>query len=86
MTEQYSLHWNQVDLDRHQLHLSKTKTGKPRTIPLNATATEAFNTLKSASTKPTGLVFPSVRTGISLQGPRGWFGTTVEATGIKDFR
>src|ERR1017187_2740923 len=85
MTEEYSLHWNQVDLDRHQLHLSKTKTGKPRIIPLNATATEAFNTLKSASTKPTGLVFPSVRTGMSLQGPRGWFGTAVEAAGIKDF-
>jgi integrase len=83
--EQYSLHWNQVNLDRHQLHLSKTKTGKPRTIPLNATATKAFNSLKSASTKPIGLVFPSVRTGMSLQGPRGWFGTAVEAAGIKDF-
>jgi integrase len=27
MTEQYSLHWNQVNLDRRQLRLSKTKTG-----------------------------------------------------------
>ena len=27
MSEQYGLHWHQVDFERRQLHLSKTKSG-----------------------------------------------------------
>jgi len=38
MGEQYGLHWNQIDFERRQLHLLKTKNGDPRVIPLNSVA------------------------------------------------
>lgn len=82
MTEQYSLRLSQVNLESRQLHLPKTKTHKPRIIPLNETAMEAFSSLKNAATRKSDLVFPSVRTGLSLQGSRGWFGSALEEAGI----
>jgi len=50
MTEQYSLRWSQVNLERRQLHLPKTNPHKPRVISLNDTAMGAFNSLKATST------------------------------------
>ena len=85
MSEQYTLRWSQVSLESRELHLPKTKTGNARIITLNNTAMGAFNSLKAASTVPTDLVFPSIRTGDSLQGSRGWFGSAMEAAAIKDF-
>lgn len=41
MSEQYGLQWGQVDLERRQIHLLKTKNGDPRTIPLNSVALSA---------------------------------------------
>src|ERR1039457_6136824 len=63
MSEQYSLRWDQVDLERRQLHLSKTKTGKARIIPLNETACKALAELRNASSPLSALIFPSIRTG-----------------------
>ena len=40
MSEQYCMRWDQVDFDRRQLHLIRTKNGDSRTIPLNAFARE----------------------------------------------
>lgn len=51
MSEQYGLRGNQVDFERRQIHLPKTKNGGPRTIPLNAVALGALKDLKS-SEKP----------------------------------
>jgi len=83
MTEQYSLRWSQVNLERRQLHLPKTNPHKPRVISLNDTAMGAFNSLKARSTQPSNLVFPSARTGESLQGSRGWFGSALEKAKIE---
>jgi integrase len=49
MGEQYGLLWNQIDFDHRQLHLSRTKNGDPRTIPLNAVVVSA---LKDMQGKP----------------------------------
>jgi integrase len=45
MSEQYWLHWNQVDLERRQLHPSKTKNGDPPVIPLNPVVLAALDQL-----------------------------------------
>lgn len=86
MSEQYGLHWNQIDFERRQLHLPKTKNGDSRTIPLNAISLGALTDLKGSS-KPKGTdpVFPSVRSGDSLQGSRGWFPTALEEAKIDGY-
>jgi site-specific recombinase XerD len=85
MSEQYGLPWKQVDFERHQLHLLKTKNGDQRIIPLNAVALIALHELQGEGTP---LVydsgFPSVRTCASLQGPRGWFSTALEEAKVQE--
>lgn len=86
MSEQYGLHWNQIDFERRQLHLPKTKNGDPRTIPLNAVALGALTDLKGpVKPKGTDPVFPSVRSGESLQGSRGWFPTALAEAKIDGY-
>jgi integrase len=86
MSEQYGLRWTQVDLERRQIHLPRTKNGDPRTIPLNVVAVGALKQLRGAP-KPAGNdpVFPSVRSGDTLQGSRGWFPTALEEAGIEGY-
>lgn len=86
MTEQYGLRWNQVDFERRQLHLLRTKNGDPRILPLNAVAVEALEHLRDRG-KPQGTepVFPSARTGDALQGSRGWFSTAPEEAKIAGY-
>jgi integrase len=86
MSEQYSLCWNQVDWERQQIHLSKTKNGDPRTLPVNVVALCALRELRGR-TRPRGAepVFPSVRTGKALRGPRGWFPAVLEEAKIEAY-
>ncbi len=86
MSEQYGLRWNQVDFDRRQIHLPKTKNGNPRTIPLNAIALTALKQLHGPGRqRGTDPVFPSVHSGNALQGSRGWFPTAIEEAGIEGY-
>jgi integrase len=86
MSEQYGLHWNEIDFERRQIHLPKTKNGDPRTIPLNSIALEALGHLRGESEKPgTAPVFPSLRGSATLQGSRGWFPTALEEAKIKAY-
>jgi integrase len=86
MSEQYSLRWNQVDFDRRQIHLPKTKNGRPRTIPLNAVALAALRQLHGAGKiRGNDPVFPSVRSGDTLQGSRGWFPTALAEAEIEGY-
>jgi integrase len=89
MSEQYGLRWNQVDFERRQIHLPKTKNGDSRTIPLNVVAMGALHALKdendlkgkkqkgAGKAKGTDPVFPSLHSDDSLQGSRGWFPTAL---------
>ena len=65
MSEQYSLKWPQVDFELQQLYLSRTKNGDPRDVPLNGTALQALEQLRSESQGD--FVFPDA------ESPRGWF-------------
>jgi integrase len=86
MSEQYGLRWIQVDFERRQVHLSKTKNGDPRTIPLNAVAIGALEEI-AGHRKPKGTdpVFPSERSDGPLQGSRGWFPTALEEARIESY-
>ena len=85
MTEQYSLKWNQIDLERKQLHLGKTKNGRPRVIPLNSVAISALEELRGDH--PSRVVFPSsIRAPEpSLKGSRGWVDGVVEDARVTDY-
>ena len=91
MSEQYGPRWNQVDLERRQIHLRKTKNGDPRTIPLNAVALGALEDLRGENLKGAGEpkgtdpVFPSLRRNDSLQGSRGWFPTALAEAKIDGY-
>jgi integrase len=86
MTEQYGLRWNQVDFERRQLHLLRTKNGDPRILPLNAVAVEALERLRGRG-KPQGTepAFPSARTGDASLGSRGWFSTALEEAKVAGY-
>ena len=86
MSEQHGLRWHQVNIERRQIHLHQTKNGDPRTLPLNAVAVEALERLRGYG-KPRGTepVFPSARTGDTLQGSRGWFATAQEEAKVAGY-
>jgi site-specific recombinase XerD len=86
-SEQYTLHWRQVDLERRMLHLPKTKNDQPRHIPLNAIAVAAFERLRDRGDgKASYPVFPNGREAAkAVQGARGWFMDAVERDGITDY-
>jgi hypothetical protein len=72
--------------NRPALHLIRTKNGDPRVIPLNSVALAALDQLKGTEDRPaTEPVFPSVRTGDSLQGSRGWFSTALDEAKVLDY-
>lgn len=85
MSEQYGLQWSQIDFERRQIHLPKTKNGDQRTIPLNSVALAALNELhgKNKILRPVP-VFPSAGSGESLQGSRGPFPNALEETKIEE--
>jgi len=57
MSEQYSLNWSQIDFERRQIYLPRTKNGDPRDVPLNGTALSALERLRKESDG--NLVFPN---------------------------
>ena len=80
MSEEFSLTWSQVDLERRMIHLPTTKSGKPHHVTLNAVALAAFETLKKTASGP--YVFPT-RDGVNVKTTRAWFDPAVERAEIK---
>jgi integrase len=77
---------DRVDFKRRQIHLPKTKNGDPRTVPLDSIALAALKELDGSGRKMKPMpVFPSVRTGESLQGSRGWFTSALEEAKIEGY-
>jgi integrase len=86
MSEQYGLGWNQVDFERRQVHLTRTKNGDSRTIPLNSVALGALKEMRGGGKrKGADPVFPSVRTCDALKGSRGWFPSALEEASIEGY-
>lgn len=83
-SEQYGLHWPQIDLVRKLVTIPKSKNGKSRHIPLNSTAVGAFRVLQQCSSDDSGPVFVNMQ-GEPLHGYKHWFGPAVREAGIRDF-
>jgi integrase len=58
LSEQYSVEWPQVHLDRRAIDLKKTKNGHERTVHLNQDAIDAIQSLKLPGQRMRGRVFP----------------------------
>jgi integrase len=76
--EQYSLGWEDVDWERRQLTIPRSKNGAIRHLPLNATALHALAEMH-ARNGHSDLVCGGSKT------PRGWFERLVKAAGVKNF-
>ena len=83
-SEQYGLDWAKVDLTRNFVSLPKTKTGKPRHIPLNVVPVAAFKVLQQRSINGQGAVFVNIQ-GQPLRGYKHWFDRAGEGGGVRDF-
>jgi site-specific recombinase XerD len=82
--EQYSLTWDNVDLERRILTVSKSKNGEKRHIPLNDVALTALMTAKQYSNDGPAVFWN--RYGEPLQTPRQWFEEALEKAKIVNFR
>lgn len=58
LSEQYTIDWPQVHLDRRAIELSKTKNRSARTVRLNADAIAALESVRPPGKRPKGKVFP----------------------------
>jgi integrase len=82
LSEQYSLTWGQVNLERRTIDLTKTKNGSARTVHLNADVVAALETVKLKRPKPSEPVFP--RQGATFD-TRSWFHPVLEDAGIEGY-
>lgn len=82
-TEQFTLRWDQVSLDRKTVSLYRTKGKKTRHINLNAIALSAFQSLKrGARGKDPVFLTPD---GLPLQASRDWFDPAMKLAGLEDY-
>lgn len=79
--EQFSLDWSQVDMDARSIHLTRTKNGSERHIPINSVCLTSLLELKPRKSGP---VFRSPRTGGRLQGLRKIFNRAVSDAELHD--
>ncbi len=78
-SEQYGLTWKRVDFNRREVHLSKTKNGEARDVPMSAAVFAAFQQMKPQKVKPTDRVF-------AMFDPRQWFEAARTRAKLDDFR
>jgi integrase len=80
-----SLQWEQVDFARELIQLLRTKSGKPRSVPMNsvvkATLLEQRERVGNSE-----YVFPNRRTGKALTDIKNAFSAALKKAGIEDFR
>ena len=85
LSEQFSLTWDSVDLQRREISLDETKNGSSRHIPINSICLAAFKTLSLKPHGRTDRVFQSVR-GRAINNPRAWFEVALAEAKIENFR
>jgi integrase len=82
LSEQYSLTWGQVHLDRRTIDLTKTKNGSARTVHLNTDSIIAIESIRPKGHKTSDPVFP--REGSRFD-TRSWFVPCLEDAGIEGY-
>ena len=85
LQEILSLRWAQVDLAEMVLTAERTKSGKPRTIPLNAALHDELSKLKSRDGQ-SPYVFPNPKTGKPLTTVKTAFVAACRRAGIAGLR
>jgi integrase len=83
-SEQYRLAWTQVDFNRKQVTIPRSKNGKRRHIPLNSIAFAAFKALQQRSLNGAGQVFVNIH-GEPIHRYKHWFDPAVREADIQDF-
>ena len=82
--EQFNLRWENVDIERRQLVIKRTKNGNPKYVPLNDAAIDALQAAqKLANGQP--WVFLN-RYGGRLTTGRDWFEPAVKCAGLAGLR
>jgi len=85
LQEILSLRWAQVDLAEMMLTVERTKSGKPRTIPLNAALHGELQRLRSLDGR-SPFVFPNPKTGKPLTTVKTAFRAACRRAGISGLR
>jgi integrase len=93
--EIFGLRWSQIDLDRRQILLPKTKNKRPHHVPLNSAAVIALQRMRTlggrtgltppASTDSHTVIFSSALMW-SLRSPSGWWHTAMKNAKVTNFR
>jgi site-specific recombinase XerD len=80
LSEQFELTWNQIDLVRCEVRLTKTKNNSGRSIPMNATVEAAFKEIRArlATVKRNDKVFADY--------PRKWWEEAITTSGVVHYR
>ena len=81
-SELFNLRWDDVDFLAETINIRNSKSGKPRTIPMDATLKATLSYLPSRFKK--GWVFPSPVTGERLVDVKKQFQSVVKKAGLKD--
>jgi site-specific recombinase XerD len=80
LSEQYGLKWGNVDLERKEITLGRTKNYSGRTIPMSASVEAAFSKLKERTPKAKAhdLIFDAM--------PRVWWEEAIAASKVANYR
>lgn len=77
LSEQYGLTWADVDMRVGSIHLSDTKNGSPRDIPMSAAVRDAFETLRKANAKGERV--------FAHQSPKGFWHDALDKAKVHDY-
>jgi site-specific recombinase XerD len=81
LSEQYTLAWKNIDFERREINLDRTKNGSPRMIPMNDAVMKAMEEFarRSKSTSRDARVFP-------IKNPKDWFKPAMSDAKIVNYR
>lgn len=80
------LRWSKVDFEREIITVTKTKTNRDRTVPMEKSVRETLIDLKAWGSRPQDFVFPSHYTGSFFKDINRSFKKACREAGIQDFR
>ncbi len=81
LSEQYTLAWKNIDFERREINLDRTKNGSPRMIPMNDAVMSAMTEFakRCKSTSRDALVFP-------IKNPKDWFKPAMADAKVVNYR
>lgn len=85
-SEAFHLEWIAVNREGGTVHLTKTKSGKPRTVILNILARQIIDEMWKIREEDHSYVFPGKVKGQPVANPQKPFETACEIAGLENFR